>query len=204
MKTGKKGKALQEWKSEWGEETWGEVGLWEEFLCPAWPWPKSGGGMMAAPQVVLRNWGTGHEGWAQASAQQSMEYEGPQTNPLSFLKPRIVWELQPGPCASESSIDEAQGASEQGGTRTIWQKTVGVGTPLWCQHGGWRHGGPGDAFPWNPGSPEGMGISRNPELTELKVLPLSRVGAEKGNLITEKRVIIHCGHSLAAICMRYT
>ena len=42
-----------------------------------------------------------------------------------------------------------------------------------------------------------MGLFRNPELTEIKALPLSTVGAEKGNLITEQERKLPYGHNLA-------
>lgn len=42
-----------------------------------------------------------------------------------------------------------------------------------------------------------MGLFRNPELTEIKALPLSTVGAEKGNLITEQERKLRYGHNLA-------
>lgn len=42
-----------------------------------------------------------------------------------------------------------------------------------------------------------MGLFRNPQLTEIKALPLSTVGAEKGNLITEQERKLPYGHNLA-------
>lgn len=196
MKIGKQGKTLSEWKSEWGREIWGETSLWEGFLCPAWPQPESGREMVV-PKVFLRNWGTGREGWSQEGAQQSAECEGPQTNPLSLLRPRAMWELQPGLELLKVAWMRRRESVNMTATRTTWRKTVGVGSPLLGRCGRWWHSGPTDSSPWNPGSSEAMGLFRNPELTEIKALPLSTVGAEKGNLITEQERKLPYGHNLA-------
>ena len=178
MKIGKQGKTLSEWKSEWGREIRGEMSLYEGFLCPAWPWPKSGGKMMV-PKVLLRNWGTGHQGWAQESAQQSMECEGPQTNPLSFLRPRVVWELQPGLELLKVAWMGTESVS-MSTTRTTWRTTVAGGEPsavsLWwimTQWTYWLH-------PLKSWELCGNGTLGIPNLLRLRLYPWAQWELKKG------------------------